>query len=197
MRSTAHSVQAADISDSLKQAPDQLESLIGDKKYLQAATLLVSSLKTINKPEMVSIGATAELRAYLTSQETVSVSVTPCSFQTVTDILVEELHSLLYLKTFDSDSRWKPYMNGETSSKSWQPPSQLRSASLSLYLLSLSTPSEAQLDPSGESYRLMETLLESLAVLGKLSTALDVVAQRVSSEIHTLIEITLDEVEDR
>ena len=43
----------------------------------------------------------------------------------------------------------------------------------------------------------METLLESLAVLGKLGTALDTIAQRLPSELFTLVESTLDEVEER
>lgn len=43
----------------------------------------------------------------------------------------------------------------------------------------------------------METLLESLAVLGKLGTALDVIAQRLPGEIFTLFETTVDEVEER
>lgn len=43
----------------------------------------------------------------------------------------------------------------------------------------------------------METLLESLAVLGKLGSALDIIAQRLPSEIFTLVETTLDEVGER
>ena len=43
----------------------------------------------------------------------------------------------------------------------------------------------------------METLLESLAVLGKLGSALDTVAQRLSQEIYALVESTLDEVSER
>jgi exocyst complex component 4 len=58
-------------SDQLKQVPDQLENLIGDKKFLQAALILIRNIKIINKPEIVEIGATSELRAYLLSQETV------------------------------------------------------------------------------------------------------------------------------
>jgi exocyst complex component 4 len=64
-------------SDHLKQIPDQLESLIGDKRFLQAAILLVRSLKMINKPEMLEIGAVADLRAYLASQENVSLRDLP------------------------------------------------------------------------------------------------------------------------
>ena len=57
--------------DHLKQVPEQLESLIGDKQFLQAALVLVRSLKTINKPEIAEIGAVSDLRAYFISQETV------------------------------------------------------------------------------------------------------------------------------
>lgn len=58
-------------SDQLKQVPDQLEALIGDKKFLPAALILVRSVKTINKPEISQIGAVSELKAYLQSQESV------------------------------------------------------------------------------------------------------------------------------
>jgi exocyst complex component 4 len=51
--------------------------------------------------------------------------------------------------------------------------------------------------PEAESYAYIETVLEALAVLGRLGGALERVTQRVSSEIHTLIEATLDEVEER
>lgn len=43
----------------------------------------------------------------------------------------------------------------------------------------------------------METLLESLAVLGKLGNALDNISQRLPGEIFSLVETTLGEVEER
>jgi len=104
-----------DTSDNLKQVPDKLEGLIGDKKFLQAAVLLVSSAKTVNKPEIAVVGAVSELRAYFVSQETVSRAGWPSLCQTLTEILVEELHSHLYLKTFNSDTRWHAYTPGQTS----------------------------------------------------------------------------------
>ena len=52
-------------------------------------------------------------------------------------------------------------------------------------------------NPEADSYRYIEAVLEALFVLGKLTGALDTVAQRVSTEIHHLIEATLDEVEER
>ncbi len=54
--------------------PDALESLILEKRLLQAAALLVRSLKLINKPDMMEIGAVSDLRSYLVGQETVSAS---------------------------------------------------------------------------------------------------------------------------
>ena len=59
-------------SEKLKQVPDRLESLIGDKRFLPAALILVSSIKAINKPEISQVGALSELKAYLSSQENVS-----------------------------------------------------------------------------------------------------------------------------
>ncbi|OWZ70298.1 hypothetical protein AYX14_04331 [Cryptococcus neoformans] len=87
--------------DNLKQVPDQLESLIGDKRFLQASFILVRSLETINKPELREIGALSDLRSYFVTQET-----------TITEILIEELHNHIYLKTFYSDPRWRPYTPG-------------------------------------------------------------------------------------
>lgn len=57
--------------------------------------------------------------------------------------------------------------------------------------------SQSILNPESDSFTYMETLLESLAVLGKLGSALDNVAQRLPGEIYTLVETTLDEVAER
>jgi exocyst complex component 4 len=59
-------------SEHLKSVPDVLETLMSEKRLLQASVLLVRSLKMINKSDMIEIGAVADLRSYLTGQETVS-----------------------------------------------------------------------------------------------------------------------------
>ena len=51
--------------------------------------------------------------------------------------------------------------------------------------------------PDADAFVYIETLLESLAVLGQLGSALDSVTQRVATEIHALVETTLDEVQQR
>lgn len=77
---------------------------MAEKRLLLASLVLVRALKTINKPEMLEIGALADLRSYLVNQETI-----------LKDILVEELHNHLYLKSYYSESRWKPYVRGQTT----------------------------------------------------------------------------------
>lgn len=52
-------------------------------------------------------------------------------------------------------------------------------------------------NPESDSFAYIETLLESMAVLGKLGSALDIVAQRVSKQLFSVVETTLDEVEER
>lgn len=51
--------------------------------------------------------------------------------------------------------------------------------------------------PESDSFAYIETLLESLAVLGKLGSALDAVAQRLPQEIYALVDSTLEEVSER
>ncbi|KAG1749817.1 Sec8 exocyst complex component-specific domain-containing protein [Suillus paluster] len=240
----------------LKSVPDALETLMSEKRLLQASVLLVRSLKLINKPDMQEIGAVSDLRSYLISQE-----------NALREILIDELHNHLYLKSFWCESRWAAYKPNQTafpkvefehdSSAQLSPngiayrspdssPLKLASSRLSRFLNSLalrpndpphdlsesnlrsnasvqdlSSPSlpsapsfssnvnlaalatsasqAPQLDtnPEADSFAYIETLLESLAVLGKLGSALDIVAQRLQGEIYSLVECTLDEVEER
>ncbi|KAL5639427.1 hypothetical protein ACGC1H_006810 [Rhizoctonia solani] len=88
----------------LKSIPDQLESLMSEKKLLQAALLLVRSQKTITNAEIMEIGALTDLRSYLSGQETA-----------LRDIMIEELHAHLYLKSFWCETRWAAYKPGQES----------------------------------------------------------------------------------
>ncbi|KAF5384828.1 hypothetical protein D9615_001370 [Tricholomella constricta] len=215
----------------LKSVPDLLETLMSEKRLLQAAVLLVRSLKIINKPDMLEIGAVSDLRSYLVGQETA-----------LRDILIDELQNHLYLKSFWCETRWAAYVpNQQTfpkvefeeegvsttfetiastptspsfrlsrqtrflndlAIKPNEPPIDLSDLSVrnsgqpstsALTSMSSTTPH----NPEADSFAYMETLIESLAVLGKLGNALDNVAQRLPSEIFNLVEATLDEVEER
>lgn len=88
--------------DQLKNVPDRLESLMSEKHFLSAVNLLMRALKVIHKPEMTEIGATSDLRTYLRSQESHML-----------EILVDEIHNHLYLKSPHCDRRWRGYVPGE------------------------------------------------------------------------------------
>lgn len=62
--------------ETLKSIPDRLESFLSDKQFLKAASLLMRSLKMINRAEMLEVTATADLRSYFTSQENVRMVYT-------------------------------------------------------------------------------------------------------------------------
>ncbi|KAG9118766.1 hypothetical protein FRC07_006557 [Ceratobasidium sp. 392] len=98
--------------DRLKNVPDQLESLMSEKKLLQAALLLVRSQKTITNADLMDIGALTDLRLYLSGQESA-----------LRDILIEELHAHLYLKSFWCESRWSAYKPGQDYLPDFHPPS--------------------------------------------------------------------------
>lgn len=56
-------------SDHLRSIPDRLEALLSEKRFLSAVILLVRSMKMINKPDMMEIGAVSDLRAWMVQQE--------------------------------------------------------------------------------------------------------------------------------
>ena len=125
--STSRNSYSNDVSERLRLVPDVLESLISEKRLLQAAVLLVRSLKTIKKQDMLDIGAVADLRAYLIGQESVRAicfvdadmpSITNHYVQALRDILIDELHNHLYLKSFWCENRWVAYVVGQQSSES-------------------------------------------------------------------------------
>ncbi|KAH9948198.1 Sec8 exocyst complex component-specific domain-containing protein [Amylocystis lapponica] len=251
----------------LRSVPDVLESLISEKRLLQAAVLLVQSMKLINKQDMLEVGAVSDLRSYLNTRK----------WYALREILIDELHGHLYLKSFWCESRWAVYTPNQhtfpkvdfedegfvsdknpppQSSSSPTSPTSTRQTRLSRFLndiairpndppfdmtepsfrnstsgaalaasasstaLGLTTapstnsisgalttsaasafPASSQLaptrNPESDSFAYIETLLESLAVLGKLGTSLDVVAQKLPGEIFSLVDATLDEVEER
>lgn len=69
---TRNSEPFTSIREHLKSVPDQLETLMSEKRLLLASLVLVRAIKTINKPEMLEIGALSDLRSYFISQEVVS-----------------------------------------------------------------------------------------------------------------------------
>lgn len=52
-------------------------------------------------------------------------------------------------------------------------------------------------NPEADSFAFMEMVLESLACLGKVAWAVEVIGQRVTGEIRTLVEGVVQEVQER
>ncbi|PFH54828.1 hypothetical protein AMATHDRAFT_134263 [Amanita thiersii Skay4041] len=225
-------IRLLDQIEYLKSVPDLLETLISEKRLLQASVLLVKSMKLINKPEMLGVGAVADLRTYLIGQEMSS-----------RDILIDELQNHLYLKSFWCESRWaayipnrkiysmEDYIDSDTKStilsqvlpstahklqnklqrfindmalRPNDPPHDLGEPELRItglgnvaLLFANGSMPHSELNPEADSFAYIETLLEALAVLGKLGAALDTITQRLPGEIFSLVEITVDEVEER
>lgn len=78
--------------------PEKLEAKLSEKRFLTAVELLQDGLTEIRKPRMEGIGALSDLKVYLSNQE-----------QSLTDILIEELHNHLYLKSPYCENRWKEH----------------------------------------------------------------------------------------
>lgn len=91
-------LQILDRIEKLQLIPEKLEARISEKRFLTAVDILQGALRMIRRTEMENIGALSDLRTYLSNQEV-----------SLTDILIEELHSHLYLKSPYCEDRWKEY----------------------------------------------------------------------------------------
>lgn len=261
------SLRLLDMIENLKGVPDRLESLMAEKQFLEAVNLLTRASKNCEKGDILEVGATSDLRAYLKGQE-----------QAMFDILIEELHNHLYLKSYFCDARWKAYTPGQTSlpnvdfgqeyeeqgkneagdeterveidmgSFAPKPQNDDRPLKIFRYLKSLSvrpapdsnmtgdlemgmTPAYnkdmgaamstsqstdnmaaggatngagkgdsgnyQQSNPETDSFLYIEMLLESLAKLGKIKLTQEVILQRLPTELHQLVDATIDEVDSR
>ena len=95
-------IQMLNTIEQLQLVPEKLEARISEKRFLTAVDILQDALRMIRKSEMENIGALNDLRTYLSNQEV-----------SLTDILIEELHSHLYLKSPYCEDRWKEYAQNQ------------------------------------------------------------------------------------
>lgn len=95
-------IQMLNTIEQLQLVPEKLEARISEKRFLTAVDILQDALRMIRKSEMENIGALNDLRTYLSNQEV-----------SLTDILIEELHGHLYLKSPYCEDRWKEYAQNQ------------------------------------------------------------------------------------
>ncbi|EXJ80404.1 hypothetical protein A1O1_08548 [Capronia coronata CBS 617.96] len=180
--------------ESLKSVPGKLEEKISEKKFLGAVDLLMDSLKSITKSGLDGIGAISDLRSYFVNQES-----------TLLDILVEELHDHLYLRSPYCQDRWKgTKANGEerdpkdnlmgTGVNAWDRP-------FNHYLTTVDVTSpmieDASKNPEADTFYYIHMILESLNKLGQLGEAVSRIEQRMPVELYKVVERTYAEIDAR
>lgn len=163
-----------------------------EKRFLTAVDILQEGLDLIKKSELESIGALGELNNYLTIQET-----------SLTEILIEELHSHLYLKSPYCQDRWKFYADsqkkGADGAKAAALMGGVKPVSYFLSELETSNPmvEDASRNPEADSFYYIQLLVESLNKMGRLEHAVNMIEQRLPTELDRVVDRTTNEVDQR
>lgn len=178
--------------EALKLIPAKLEEKISEKKFLGAVDLLMESLTSITKSDYDGIGAISDLRSYFANQE-----------GTLLDILVEELHDHLYLRSPYCKDRWK----GKSSTgEDRDPKDHLLGAGVnpwdrpfSHYLTNadITTPmvEDASKNPEADTFYYIHMIVESLSKLGQLGEAVSRIDQRMPMELYKVVEKTNHDID--
>jgi exocyst complex component 4 len=182
-------------SEQLQLIPEKLEARITEKRFLTAVEVLQDALRMIRKTEMENIGALGELRVYLTNQET-----------SLTDILIEELHNHLYLKSPYCQDRWVSYAQSRANSANKGNNGAMATLSSGfrpihrfLETLDVKEPmvEDASRNPEADGFYYIQLLVESLNKLGRLEVAVQMIDQRLPIELFKLVDKTNNEVDQR
>lgn len=176
--------------EEIQSLPEKLESRISDKRFLAAVEVLHTGSRLLRRSELEDIGALSDVRAYFSNQET-----------SLTEILIEELHDHLYLKSPYCSDRWKaPVGEGDINSSSW---SGNRSWERPIYtFLAKFDPTTAMIEdssrnPEADTFSYIQLLIEALNKMGHLDTAVDRIEQRLPVELFAVVDKTNAEVDNR
>ena len=189
-----HMLQTISTIEQLQLVPDKLEAQIREKRYLGAVDNLLEALALIRKPELEDIGALSELRVHLSNQE-----------QILTDLLVEELHNHLYLKSPYCEERWKAHMRRSAPSSTDATAANISSPEderalyrfLESYDGSKPMQEDSTRNPEADTFYYIQLLIESLNRMDRLDVAADRIEERLPVELFKVLERTLSEVEQR
>ncbi|CAP98878.1 Pc22g15900 [Penicillium rubens Wisconsin 54-1255] len=177
--------------EEIQSLPEKLESQISDKRFLAAVDVLHTGLRVLRRSELEDIGALSDIRAYFTNQET-----------SLTDILIEELHDHLYLKSPYCSDRWKAPASDEkevhtsnlAGSRSWERPVYSFLAKFDPL-----TPmvEDASRNPEADTFSYIQLLIEALNKMGHLDVAVHRIEQRLPVELFAVVDKTNAEVDTR
>lgn len=176
----------------IQSLPEKLESRISDKRFLAAVEVLHDAFRLLRRSELENIGALGDIRAYFSNQEI-----------SLTDILVEELHDHLYLKSPYCSDRWKPPASDNDGSRnphawtgngSWERP-----VFGFLAKLDASSPlvEDASRNPEADTFQYIRLLIEALNKMGNLDIAVNQIEQRLPVELFTVVDKTNAEIDTR
>jgi len=180
------------VVEGLKSVPGKLEERISEKRFLGAVDTLNDALRIVRRSDLDGIGAIADLRSYFVGQE-----------GTLADILVEELHDHLYLKSPYCQDRWKGKRSDgqEKDAKStmmatginaWGRPAYLYLSGLNLKVAMME---DASKNPEADTFYYIHMILESLNRLGHLDEAIERIEQRMPVELYKVVDKTNIDVE--
>ncbi|KAL5911223.1 exocyst subunit [Pyricularia oryzae] len=175
--------------EELRQVPDQLEARISEKRFLTAVEVLQTAMRKLMKPELDSIGALGDLRSYLANQETALM-----------DILIEELHEHLYLKSPYCQERWQYLAKTQGhSNESFGETSTMAPfhAVLDVMDLEKAVQEDPARNPEADTFYYISLVTESLNKLGRLETAMDTLKQRLPVELFAIVNETVNEVDQK
>ncbi|KAJ4302801.1 exocyst subunit [Kalmusia sp. IMI 367209] len=184
-------IQVLNIIEQLQLVPDKLEARISEKRFLTAVDILQDALRMIRRSEMEKIGALSELRTYLSNQE-----------HSLTDILLEELHNHLYLKSPYCEDRWKIYaQNQPKGDVAERTQTDARGRKLYQFLSDLDTSEpmidDSQRNPEADTFEYIRLIVESLNKMNRLDIAVDTIHERLPVELYRVVEKSNNEVAQR
>lgn len=175
--------------DELRAVPDQLEARISEKRFLTAVEVLQNALRKLRKPELDDIGALSDLRSYLANQETALM-----------DILVEELHEHLYLKSPYCQERWQSLAKAQGAlNESYSDTSAIAPFHTILDSVDIekAVSEDPMKNPEADTFYYTTLLVESLNKLGRLQNAVETLKQRLPVELFGIVNETINEVDQR
>lgn len=174
--------------EQLQVVPERLEAQISEKRFLGAVATLQEALALIRRPEMEDIGALSDLKVYLSNQE-----------HSLTDILVEELHSHLYLKSPYCEERWKSHSRRSEDAGSAVAGVEERGmySFLETYDGQKPMQEDTTRNPEANTFYYIQLLVESLHKMMKLDVTVNAIEHRLPVELFRVVERSYIEVEQR
>lgn len=175
----------------LQSFPETLEARISEKRFLAAADVLKEALGLLRRSEFESIGGLGDVRTYFANAET-----------SLTDILIEELHDHLYLKSPYCQDRWKAPVE-ESNRNGLSTPGGVVMWEKPVYRflsnLNVSTPlvDDASANPEADTFAYIHLLVETLDKMGNIEVMVDRIEQRLPVELYAVVDKTSAEVAAR